>query len=163
MSKKCSTLFVKRVGGFIRRKGKSPLTVLVDGKHAGSIGEEIEVASGAHCVVVKTFLFTCRPLQIEVAPMSKHNLQYQSSWLALGFVCLGMLLFLMLAFPVVFLLEHLQSMIAGDIVPPIIGVVFLVSIFAVHGGLAFVAPPRILSLFGIFSHRLTPSSLLEQD
>ena len=81
----------------------------------------------------------------------------------LRFVCLGMLLFLMLAFPVVFLLEHLQSMIAGDIVPPIIGLVFLVSIFAVHGGLAFVAPPRILSLFGIFSHRLTPSSLLEQD
>ena len=70
MSEECSTLFVKRVGGFIRRKGKSPLTVLVDGKHAGSIGEEIEVASGSHCVVVKTFLFTCRPVQIEVGPMS---------------------------------------------------------------------------------------------
>ena len=163
MAEECSTLLVKRVGGFIRRKGKSPLMVLVDGKHAGSIGEEIELASGSHCVVVKTFLFTCRPLQIEVAPMSKHNLQYQSSWLALAFVGLGVFLFLVLAFPVVFLLEHLQLLIAGDFVPPIIGLVFLIAIFAVYGGFAFVAPPRIFSLFGIFSHWLTPSSLLEKD
>ena len=45
MSEECSTLIVHRMGGWVRHKGKSPLGVLVDGKPAGMIGEEIAVVS----------------------------------------------------------------------------------------------------------------------
>ncbi len=154
MSEECSTLIVHRTGGWIRRKGKSPLGVLVDGKLAGTIGEEIVVTVGPHDIEVRTFLFTCRPHRIEVVPASRNIFQYRTSWLALGFIMLGLVLFLALAYPVAFILDRLQALIAGDVLPPIFGLVLLLIVFGLYGTLAFVVPPLVLTKFGIFSHKL---------
>ena len=161
MSEECSTLIVHRMGGWVRRKGKSPLGVLVDGKPAGMIGEEIAVTAGWHNIEVKTFLFTCRPLRIEAVPASRHIFQYRTSWLAFGFIMLGIIIFLALAYPVAFILDRLQALIVGDVLPPSLGLVILVAVFGLYGTLAFVAPPLFLTKFGIFSHKLICADLNE--
>ncbi|MDB4386415.1 hypothetical protein N9Z47_03520 [bacterium] len=157
-----STLIVRRVGGLVRRSVQPSLAVMVDGKPVGSIGEKIAVKSGVLNVKVSTFLFTCRPLQVEVRDGATVELEYQSSWLSWFFVVFGFFLYLVLALPASLLLEQLEWLLEGDMLPPSIGFLLLFAGLALYGWLAFLAPPRILASFGVHSHKIQTSDSAEQ-
>jgi hypothetical protein len=129
---------------------------MVDGRHAGTVGEEITIEPGIRAVTIKVGDFTCPSLQVELKPGLTTILQYRTTWLAWASLFMGLFLFMVLIVPVLIALEDLINWVV-DKLPPIIGLGVLIAILAVSGWLTFGAPLRMLAFLGLHSHALTES------